>query len=763
MTARVRRVRARVEGTVQGVGFRPFVYRLASRARPGGLRPQRRARRAASRSRAARPRSTASCAGSREEAPPLAAIEAVRPRDVAPAGERGFRILASPHGGEPAALVSPDTATCDGLPGRAVRPRRPALPLPVRQLHELRAALHDRARRPLRPAADDDGRLRAVHALRGGVRGPGRPALPRPAERVPGVRADAAAAAGRPTTATRRCAARSPRCARARSSRSRASAATTSPAWRRASRRSPRCARASTARTSRSRSWCATSPPRASSSSLTDEEAALLAGRDRPIVLAPRPAGRAGRGVGRAALGRPRRAAALLAAAPPAARRRRGAARDDERQRLRRADRARGRRRAGAAGRDRRPRALPRPPDPHAHGRLGAARGARPAAAADAALARLRARLAGAAGRRRRARCSPAGPSSRARSASPRARARGSATTSATSRPTRCCRPTRRGSSTSSGCSRSRPRWSSTTSTPTTSRRAYALAREGVETVAVQHHHAHLAACLAEHGETGPGGRRDLRRHRATGATARVWGGELLVGDLRDFERAGHLWPVRLPGGDRAVRQPWRMACAWLLEAGWDGPLPGAGPAARASRSPSSCARGLSSPLTTSMGRLFDAVAALCGLRDEVTYEGQAAIELEAVVDPAERGALRAAVPRRRARRAPDRARGRRADVARGGGPGRGLRALPRRGRARDGGGVRRRRRSTTRRALGRRVPEPPAARGDRDRARGARAARARARAPAAQRRRDLVTGRRRWRPRGTPCRARRRTSTAAG
>jgi hydrogenase maturation protein HypF len=162
----------------------------------------------------------------------------------------------------------------------------------------------------------------------------------------------------------------------------------------------------------------------------------------------------------------------------------------------------------------------------------------------------------------------------------------------------------------------------------------YALARDGVETVAVQHHHAHLAACLAEHGETG----------RAAGAIydgsgfgrdGSVWGGEILTGDLPDFERAAHLWPVRLPGGDAAVRQPWRMAVAWLLEAGWDGPLPGR----HADQVAELVRTGLSSPWTTSMGRLFDAVAALCGLRDEVTYEGQAAVELEAVADPDERGA----------------------------------------------------------------------------------------------------------------------------
>ena len=176
----------------------------------------------------------------------------------------------------------------------------------------------------------------------------------------------------------------------------------------------------------------------------------------------------------------------------------------------------------------------------------------------------------------------------------------------------------------------------------------YALAREGVETVAVQHHHAHLAACLAEHGETG----------RAAGAIydgsgygrdGSVWGGELLR------RRPARLRARRAPVAGAAARaatarsrQPWRMAVAWLLEAGWDGPLPG--PDRRAEQVAELVRTGLSSPWTTSMGRLFDAVAALCGLRDEVTYEGQAAVELEAVADPGERGAYE--MPG--ARRAPD-------------------------------------------------------------------------------------------------------------
>jgi hydrogenase maturation protein HypF len=171
----------------------------------------------------------------------------------------------------------------------------------------------------------------------------------------------------------------------------------------------------------------------------------------------------------------------------------------------------------------------------------------------------------------------------------------------------------------------------------------FALGREGVETVAVQHHHAHLAACLAEHGEEGPAVGA-IFDGAGLGADGTVWGGEILAGGLGSFERVGHLWPVRLPGGDRAARQPWRMACAWLAEAHGDSPpLPRALAGrvdAPAWRAVSELARtGLASPVTTSAGRLFDAVAALCGLRTEVTYEGQAAIELEAACDPAERGA----------------------------------------------------------------------------------------------------------------------------
>ena len=165
----------------------------------------------------------------------------------------------------------------------------------------------------------------------------------------------------------------------------------------------------------------------------------------------------------------------------------------------------------------------------------------------------------------------------------------------------------------------------------------YALGREDVRLFSVQHHHAHLAATLAEHGETGPavGAIFDGTGYGTDGT---VWGGEILVGGLDRIERCGRIRPIRMPGGERAIAEPWRMAAAWLTEL--EVPLP---PAFDDIAQPrwNMVARmsinGMGSPFTSSAGRLFDAVAAMCGVRLEVSYEGQAAIELEALAD---RGAV---------------------------------------------------------------------------------------------------------------------------
>jgi hydrogenase maturation protein HypF len=166
----------------------------------------------------------------------------------------------------------------------------------------------------------------------------------------------------------------------------------------------------------------------------------------------------------------------------------------------------------------------------------------------------------------------------------------------------------------------------------------YALERDDGEHLGVQHHHAHLAACLAEHraGERAVGAIFD---GTGLGTDGTIWGGELLAGTAAGFARAGHLWPVRLPGGDQAVRQPWRMACAWLQEATGEVPAPLEGVEPERWDAVAALARsGLMAPETTSIGRLFDAVAALCGVRSEIRYEGQAAIELEAVAAPGDHG-----------------------------------------------------------------------------------------------------------------------------
>ncbi|GAA1211721.1 carbamoyltransferase HypF [Pseudonocardia alaniniphila] len=157
-----------------------------------------------------------------------------------------------------------------------------------------------------------------------------------------------------------------------------------------------------------------------------------------------------------------------------------------------------------------------------------------------------------------------------------------------------------------------------------------AAAEPGLRLIGVQHHHAHLAACLAENGETGPaiGIACDGLGYGPDGV---LWGGEVLQVSLTGFRRLAHLEPVPLPGGVTAIRQPWRMAAAWLHATGTDP----AGLAVAARNAPlwtqveKLMVSDVEVPVTTSAGRLFDAVAALVGIRDRVNYEGQAAVELE--------------------------------------------------------------------------------------------------------------------------------------
>jgi len=175
----------------------------------------------------------------------------------------------------------------------------------------------------------------------------------------------------------------------------------------------------------------------------------------------------------------------------------------------------------------------------------------------------------------------------------------------------------------------------------------YALDLDGVDLVGVQHHHAHLAACLADNSSTGPviGVAFD---GLGFGTDGTMWGGEFLVADLCGFERVGHFAVVPLPGGAAAVREPWRMAAAHVDQA-YGGDVPeGLDVVRRNARrwdDVLAVARaGVNSPLTSSAGRLFDAVAAIAGVRDAVSYEGQAAVELEQLVDPAETGRYEAGV-----------------------------------------------------------------------------------------------------------------------
>ena len=168
--------------------------------------------------------------------------------------------------------------------------------------------------------------------------------------------------------------------------------------------------------------------------------------------------------------------------------------------------------------------------------------------------------------------------------------------------------------------------------------------REGLPAIGVQHHHAHVAACMADNGLDGErpviGVSFDGTGYGEDGA---IWGGEFLVADYAGFRRPYHLAYFPLPGGDAAIRRPARVALAllWSLGMDWDEVLPPVEELCFEDRQALriQLEHKLNIVPTSSMGRLFDAVAALAGVRQKVNYEAQAAIELEAALDPAEAGA----------------------------------------------------------------------------------------------------------------------------
>ncbi len=166
----------------------------------------------------------------------------------------------------------------------------------------------------------------------------------------------------------------------------------------------------------------------------------------------------------------------------------------------------------------------------------------------------------------------------------------------------------------------------------------WALARNELPRIGVQHHHAHIVSCMAENRIHGPviGIALDGTGYGIDGA---IWGGEVLVCDAANFQRAAHLRYVPMPGGAAAIREPWRMALSYLWQEFGKEALHLGLPFLReiGQRSAQLVLRmlesGVNTPLTSSCGRLFDAVAAIAKVRSTVTYEAQAAIELETCLD----------------------------------------------------------------------------------------------------------------------------------
>jgi hydrogenase maturation protein HypF len=162
--------------------------------------------------------------------------------------------------------------------------------------------------------------------------------------------------------------------------------------------------------------------------------------------------------------------------------------------------------------------------------------------------------------------------------------------------------------------------------------------QSGMQTVGVQHHHAHIASCMAENHVEGRviGFALDGTGY---GTDGNIWGGEVLVSGYDKFERMAHFEYVPMPGGSAAIQEPWRMAVSYLAHhfgrtfLNWKIPFIQQLDADKTQLLLQIIEKGVNSPLTSSCGRLFDAVAALIGLRQHINYEAQAAIELEMSMD----------------------------------------------------------------------------------------------------------------------------------
>jgi hydrogenase maturation protein HypF len=162
----------------------------------------------------------------------------------------------------------------------------------------------------------------------------------------------------------------------------------------------------------------------------------------------------------------------------------------------------------------------------------------------------------------------------------------------------------------------------------------YAQEQQALPAVQVQHHHAHIVSCMAEHKLHGPviGLSLDGTGYGTDGA---VWGGEILLAEAHNFKRAGHFAYVAMPGSTAAIKEPWRMAVSYLDDAFgdefWNLDLPSIKPieSEKVDIIREMISKGVNSPSTSSLGRLFDGVAAICGIRKRVNFEGQAAMELE--------------------------------------------------------------------------------------------------------------------------------------